>query len=147
VNLSTDGAPSLGVWKSVLVGGAMLVALAGCGSAESGPQRYHVSGNVTYDGKPVPKGFITFSPDTSKGNEGPGSGAPIENGTYDTSGGKGTVGGPHRVRIVGYDGVPTTEQGEELPDGKPLFPPYETTVDLPKEQNHRHDFEIPASRR
>jgi hypothetical protein len=38
----------------------------GCGS--SGPGMASVSGTVTYEGKPVPKGTITFQPvDSSKG--------------------------------------------------------------------------------
>jgi hypothetical protein len=54
----------------------------------------------------------------------------------------GVVGGPHRVRIIGYDGVPAKVQGEELADGKPLFPPYETTVDFPRERTEKN-FEVP----
>jgi hypothetical protein len=37
------------------------VAFAGCGSnPDEGPTRYQVSGQVTFDGKPVPTGSITF---------------------------------------------------------------------------------------
>lgn len=119
------------------------VLLSGCGQQKiDGPPRFVLSGTVTYDGKPIPKGFITIEPDSEKGNTGPGSGAPITNGKFSTPSETGHVGGPHRVRIVGYDGVPTTEEGEELADGKPLFPTYETTVDLPK-ANGEQDFTVP----
>lgn len=127
-------------WCVALAG--CTLALAGCG--DSGPKRYQVSGKVTYKGKPVPKGFITFEPDSSKGNEGPGGGAEIVDGEYSTESGKGVLGGPYRVKIVGYDGVPTRQSGEELPDGKPLFIPYETTVDFPKESTEK-DFDVPAN--
>ncbi len=121
----------------------IFAGLSGCSQPKNdGPPRFILSGTVTYDGKPVPKGFITIEPDSEKGNTGPGSGAPIADGEFSTPAETGHVGGPHRIRIVGYDGVPTTEEGEELADGKPLFPTYETTVDLPKE-NGTQDFTVP----
>ena len=95
-----------------------------------------------YDGKPVPKGTVTFEPDTTKGNSGPGSGAAIENGRYDTGTENGPVAGPHTVRIVGYDGIPASMEGETMPEGKPLFPPYESTLDVPKESSEKN-FDIP----
>ncbi len=115
-----------------------LLCLTGCG----GGTGYQVSGKVTYKGQPVPKGYITFAPDGSKGNKGPGGLAMIVNGDYRTEAGKGVVGGAYQIRIIGMDGKPTQESGEELLDGKPLFPPYETAMELPM-QNHQHNFEIP----
>ncbi len=129
-----------GSWAAL----ALAIVLAGCGSQIDGPPRYRVSGEVTYDGQPVPRGFITFEPDSEKGNSGPGGGAEIKDGRYRTDADMGVIGGPHRVRIIGYDGVPTTVEGEELADGQPLFPPYETQVDFPKEDT-THDFTIPKS--
>lgn len=114
-------------------------SVAGCGSSDG---LYEVSGQVTYQGKPVPSGYIKLIPDTSKGNSGPGGGAEIVDGTYRTPSGKGVVGGPYIVEIVGTDGVPYTESGEEIPDGKPLFKAYETTFDFPKETTVK-DFEVP----
>lgn len=123
---------------------AMLVGVVcpiGCGG-DSGPPRYQVSGAVTYQGQPVPKGFVTFSPDTSQGNSGPGGGAEIVDGRYVTAAGKGVIGGPHQVRIVGYDGIPISMEGEELTDGQPLFAPFVTTIDFPTEDSTQ-DFTIP----
>ncbi|MCA9205406.1 MAG: hypothetical protein KDA59_20280 [Planctomycetales bacterium] len=125
--------------------GALFVAVVlmiGCGG-DSGPTRYEVSGTVTYQGQPVPKGFVTFSPDTSQGNSGPGGGAEIVDGHYETAAGKGVIGGPHQVRIVGYDGIPISMEGEELTDGQPLFTPYITTIDFPAEDSTQ-DFTIPS---
>jgi hypothetical protein len=121
----------------------MLVLLrllvAGCG--RSGPPRYELSGTVTYAGKPLPAGVIFFDPDVRQGNDGPQGFAHVQEGRYDTrQTGKGSVGGPHRVRIQGFDGQP----GPELPLGQPLFPEYQTDHDLPKENSTR-DFEIPAT--
>lgn len=114
----------------------------GCGKSSDGPQRYAVSGAVTHQGKPVPKGFITLEPDADRGNSGPGGGTEIVNGQYNTKVEGGVVGGSYKVRIVGTDGVPTTISGEELTEGKPLFQPYETTVDFPK-QTSVQDFAVP----
>ena len=50
-----------------------LVLLTGCGSSTA------VSGVVTVDGKPVPKGVVNFDPLDGKGQT---AGAPIENGNY-----------------------------------------------------------------
>ena len=115
----------------------VLLASLGCGG-HGGAERFEVSGAVTYDGQPVPVGSIVFLPDTTKGNSGPAGSAYIEDGRYDTrEGGKGIVGGPHLVQIMGYDGVAV---GEEIPACSPLFPRYETAVDFPKEDTIR-DFD------
>src|SRR5215204_5622413 len=87
---------------------ACLRVTCGCGSGE---RQYHLSGAITYQGKPVPAGTIVFEPDATKNNEGAASYAKIKAGRFDTraEGGKGTVGGPHLVRIMGLDGVPRGE--------------------------------------
>lgn len=118
----------------------LLLSVVGCGATSDGPRRYAVSGTVTHKGMPVPKGFITFEP--AAGNNGPGGGAEIVNGKYDTQVAAGVVGGAYKVRIVGTDGVKTTVSGEELADGSPLFPPYETTLEFAKE-NAVKDFAVP----
>jgi hypothetical protein len=111
--------------------------LSGCG----GEKIYHLSGTVTFKGKPVPTGHIVFEPDASAGNSGGPAFAKIKDGHYDTSiEGHGTLGGPHLVLIHGRDGIP---RGELL-NGLPLFPDYSTTADLPKKKA-RQDFEVPAS--
>lgn len=125
----------------LLIALAMLVTSGGCGSSDKGPPRYTVSGTVSFEGKPVPKGFITFLPDTSKGNKGPGGGAEIKAGSYRTATGKGVVGGPYIVKIVGYDGIATSAEGEELPDGQSLFTPYQTAVEFPLEAT-KQDFQV-----
>ena len=122
----------------------VVAALCGCGANTDGPVRYAVSGNVTFDGQAVPKGFVTFLPDVSKGNKGPGGGAEIKDGRYRTARGKGVVGGPYVVKIVGYDGVPTMAEGEELTDGSSLFDPYQTTVEFPQEETTQ-DFQVPSA--
>jgi hypothetical protein len=130
--------------------GVLLLAaaamLGGCGGqAPDGPAVYPISGTVKYDGKPVPKGTITFEPDAKSGNKGPGIVVPIRDGKYSSDSGKGTVGGAQSVRIQGFDGQATKlPDGMEMPDGKPLFPDYTTTLNLPKEAVTK-DFDVPAA--
>jgi hypothetical protein len=125
---------------------AVLLAAAGCGSG-GGAGRIAVSGKVTHQGQPVPAGSVAFEPDASRGGKGPGAVAVIKDGRYDTARDKGPTAGPHRVRINGYDGKPCTIDGTPngmfLPEGKALFAPYETTVDLPA-KGSQQDFDVPA---
>ncbi len=106
---------------------------SGCRPAYEGPQRFRVSGSVTYKGQPVPKGQIRFMPDTSKQNRGPGGGAQIVDGRYETVRAMGVVGGHYIVTISGTDGIPTTMHGEQLKDGKQLFPLCQMQHEFPKE--------------
>jgi len=117
---------------------ATAACLGGCGKQSGGPQRYDVSGTVTYAGKPVPAGSVTFQPDKTKGNSGAAGFATIKDGKYDTkAGGQGVVGGPQVVKIAGFDGVAQPQ----LPNGAALFREYSVSVDLPKEKTTK-DFEI-----
>jgi hypothetical protein len=120
----------------LLAGILLVIGFTGCGGT-AGPQKAILQGTVTYKGAPVPRGEMQFAPDTSKGNAGPGTSARIENGVYDLKGGMGVVGGPHIVRITGFDGVPDGDNA----DGKLLFEPYEARVDLPKESG-KFDFTV-----
>lgn len=135
----TGGRTGPGRWRLGLVAVAAALA-AGCGRGE---RLYHVQGMVTFAGKPVPKGTIVFEPDTSRGNRGSAGFAQIVQGRYDTrvGEGKGTVGGPHLVRILGLDGIPRGE----LVNGSPLFPEYNTTADLPQADTTL-DFQVPTRR-
>ncbi len=57
--------------------------IAGCGAGNE-PKTYHVSGTVTFAGKPVPVGTILFVPDAGKANRGPTGYAVIREGKFDT---------------------------------------------------------------
>lgn len=116
-----------------------LVGGPGCGH-NSGPRRYEISGKVSHRGQPVRIGSINFEPDATAGNSGPGSMATISEGHYRTHPGKGVVGGPYRVRIIGFDGAPA----DGLGDGQPLFAEVLYTVDLPKQKSVR-DFDVSDS--
>jgi len=119
--------------------GCGLTLAVGCG--DGGPKVYHLSGNVTMGGKPVPAGEMFLGPDLKKGVDGPQGFAFIKAGKYDTrDGGRGMIGGPLEVTIRPHDGIP----GSELPMGKKLGPDFVTTFEAPKADSTK-DFEIPRA--
>ena len=124
------------------------VGLWGCG--KDGPDRYELTGEVTYQGRAVPVGTIIFIPDESRGNRGPATTAGISNGQYKTLPGQGTIGGPHTVRISGYDdqvkAMPGAPGEQTIPANPPLFENVELKVDLPR-SNARYDFHLPPGKR
>ena len=123
------------------VGLAVTLAVVTAGCGQSGPSTYGVSGTVTFGGQPVPAGKIMFEPDRSAGNEGPRGIAKIKDGQYQTLPDKGAIGGPHVVRIYGFDGIRRKDvAGSDF--GTSIFPRYETKVDLPREPT-THDFDVP----
>jgi len=126
---------------SLLVGSCVFV---GCNSGE---QVYQLTGTVTYKGKPVPSGMIIFEPDSSQGNSGAPGRSKIAEGRYDTSSedGHGVVGGPHKIRIIGLDGLSHGESAGEVGLPNMLFPEYNVSEDLPLKDGVK-DFEVPAKR-
>ncbi|EAQ81352.1 hypothetical protein [Blastopirellula marina] len=130
--------------KTSALGALLLSCLlaVGCFSDPSGLRTYQCSGIVTFNGEPVELGYINFEPNTTAGNSGPGASARITQGRYKTEEGKGVVGGPYRVVIVGYDG----KSPDGLGDGSPLFPEFVIERDLPRDDSDQ-DFEIPRGDR
>jgi len=63
---------------------------SGCGKTDQ-PNRYELSGKALFDGKSIPEGTISFSPDAAKGNDGPGNMADIKEGKFVTRPGKGIL--------------------------------------------------------
>jgi hypothetical protein len=118
---------------------AVCLLAAGCGASASGP--YHLSGKVTFKGRPLPRGRIFFLPDSARGNSGQGGFAEIKDGAYDTRDrGGATPGGALVVRIDGFDG--NTTAGNLV--GEPLFLTYEVAVEVPRADGTR-DFDVAAS--
>ena len=116
----------------------VLMLLAGC--SKSGADRNALSGKVTFKGEPVPFGRIVFTPDMSKGNDGPQGIARVVDGEYHT-GKKGAVKGPLIVQIDGYSAIPNAED-EGGGAGRPLFRNWTTKIELAPGDSE-FDFEIP----
>jgi hypothetical protein len=130
----------LAAWFAALAA----VWLTGCGPG--GVRRYDLSGSVTYEGKPIPSGMISFDPvGLNKG----GGYAVIVDGKYDTTQhGRGHLGGEHVVHINGDAGKAPAPGSPEADSFvvKPLFAPYETTMDLSKGKAIV-DFDVPRNER
>jgi hypothetical protein len=75
----------------------LLLLVAGC-SKESGPARFGVSGDVTFDNQPIESGAISFIP--VEGTAGPVAGGRIDDGKYQIEPADGPVPGKYRVEIV-----------------------------------------------
>lgn len=119
---------------------ALLLGLVGCSDSE---RRYRLSGSVTFKGAPVPEGYIVFEPDSSKGNKGGPGRAKILDGKYDTSlaDSVGVLGGPHLIRISGFDKKITGATAAEVALPKSLFTDHTLTEDLPKKDSTK-DFSV-----
>jgi hypothetical protein len=88
-----------------------VVFLAGCG--DSGPKRYGVKGTVTYKGKPIENGLISF---VLVGSEASSGGAAITGGKYELPEVAGLAAGEYEVIIsVPTGGPPPKESGDEPP--------------------------------
>lgn len=130
--------------RGFLLGFAVLAAgfaigTTGCNSSVNDPRNCHVRGTVTYGGQPIPVGVITFEPDPAEGGSGPQGFAEIVAGRFNTSqSGRGTTGGGQIVVVSGYDGQAT----EDSPSGKPLFPTWKTTVDVPRSTMTELHFDV-----
>lgn len=114
---------------------AVVLPAGGCHS-ESGPKAYRLSGEVTYDGKPIPYGQVLFTPDGAAGNSGPQGIANIRDGKYDTawSEGKGIAGGPTVIRVTGF-----------AKEGASPLCEVELKADLPRADG-THNIDVPAGK-
>ena len=123
--------PPVACWTVIL----SVLVLSACGPREE--KLHRVSGRVTFDGKPIPKGYIRFSPT----GEGPMGYANILDGQYDTAQGSGIRGGAYDVVVGGFDG----KQVPDAPFGNALFPEYTGQAELPAEDS-TYDLNVPKGR-
>lgn len=113
---------------------AMLALVAGCGGgggAEGGRPRASASGKVSFDGKPVPAGFVVFT-HTESGST---SECPITEGEYESESGKGPIVGDNTVAVTALDKV----------DGNPLFGGSKPTSVKVEAGGYTGDFNIAAA--
>ncbi|NLE37743.1 MAG: hypothetical protein GX621_06935 [Pirellulaceae bacterium] len=83
------------------------MAVAGCQRKSNLPPLAVTTGTVTFDGKPLSTGTVTFIPDIQKGTTGPtGVGYIQKDGTYriQTALEDGAIVGWHLVHVVALDG-------------------------------------------
>ena len=70
-------------WLAMMLGLPTFLVLASCGSDDGLGKRYPVSGTVTYNGKPLEKGDISFVAEDAKANIG--ASGRITDGAYSLS--------------------------------------------------------------
>lgn len=85
-------------WDRLGILGLVLTVVAAVG-CDSGPRRYPIRGEVTFDGVAVDTGTIKFHP--IEGTKGPVTGSNIEEGRYEVPEEKGPLEGEYRVQIEG----------------------------------------------
>ncbi|MDZ7620665.1 MAG: hypothetical protein U1E05_26985 [Patescibacteria group bacterium] len=83
-------------------GAASLLAVAGCGGGSTS-----ASGDITYDGRPVERGAITFLPADGRG---PAAGAEIRDGRYQADD---LIAGTKVVQIEAFNDIPYARSSEE----------------------------------
>jgi hypothetical protein len=117
---------------------ALLGITAGCSKPRA---KVQLSGKVTFNGAPVPSGYVSFMPDASQGNTGEVVVVPIKEGVYDSSREPkpGLYPGPTVIRIAGFDGKPIPPL---YPIGKQIFNPHEVREVVAAGTK---DFDVPAS--
>jgi hypothetical protein len=105
-------------------------------------KKVQLSGTVTFKGKPVPAGYISFMPISSEGNLGSVRVVQIKDGMYDSAQERdpGIVPGPSVIRIAGFDG----KKQKGFSQGKQIFNPFELQDTVP-ERTATKDFIVPAS--
>ena len=115
------------------------VLFSGCGG-DRGPERVVVSGAVTYQGKPVSRGEIHFTP--TKGSTGPISMAEIVDGQYRAAAQGGVPVGTQQVQILAYRLDPRYRESDPCPPGKAPgdWPPKQQY--LPTKYNGQSELEI-----
>lgn len=83
---------------------AFALFVTSCGS---GNGRQELEGSVTYQGKPLPYGTVTFEPDKSMGQNAVQASGEVVDGRLKTTPGFGARPGPHVALVTGYDRAPT----------------------------------------
>ena len=98
------------------------ILLGGCGDGL--PERVIVTGKVTYQGKPLPTGTISFSPKTERATR-PSLAYLLEDGTYKMTtfrADDGTQPGEYSVAVIAYDEGPLSNAEQWRRQGKKLIP-------------------------
>ena len=137
--------------KGLLLAGMAAIGflglLPGCGGSSSNlPPLAPVSGKVTLDGNPLPRGTVTFIPDESKGTKGPtavGQIGPDGRFTLQTAQQPGAVLGHHKVRVRARQEAKTPQEEGKEPSLIPLKYENENTSGLTFEvKAGRNEFNI-----
>ncbi|MBX6315072.1 MAG: hypothetical protein IRY99_19480 [Isosphaeraceae bacterium] len=115
----------------------LAAAVVGCGSAGDGLPRQHVSGTVTFEGKPLESGSIQFLPATP--DQATAAGGVIIDGKYDIPSDQGPTPGTYKVMIfTTSSGVPAPT---DAPPGEVVVAPKSAMV-IPVRYNHQTELTV-----
>ncbi|QDU64466.1 hypothetical protein Pan216_53560 [Planctomycetes bacterium Pan216] len=125
-----------------LVSGVLVavVAMRVLWTSSANPGTYMLSGEATYEGKPIPYGTLSLRPDAEAGNRGPASVVTIDRGHYRLSPERGHQGGSYIARIVATDGT----RPESADVDNSLFAPIVIRLTLPP-RDGKWDFHLTRS--
>jgi DNA-binding NarL/FixJ family response regulator len=126
------GLPALPSRRNLLAVVGLLAAVwLGVGYLRRDIRRQLITGEVTFQGKPVKTGMIRFTPESQKGSPRPMVESEIREGKYVLRSGHGSNGGTYRVQVSGFTGVPKKNGSATDPKGDPLFPEVTRTALVP----------------
>lgn len=107
----------------------------GCGS---GGRSIKLDGNITFQGNPVPHGFVAFNPVNTKTSGATRVTCSIRDGQYSfNGGGRVRCGEEYELEVGGYPRASTSEDDRV----EPLFPLWSTKVVIPDSQS-TFDIEV-----
>jgi hypothetical protein len=98
-----------------------LIGVVGCGDDSELARRYRVSGTVTYKGKPVDKGLVSFRPTQAGGRAAHGT---ISGGSYSlttATDNDGALPGTYQVSIIARDTDIAKAQADARAKGRVVF--------------------------
>lgn len=98
-------------WKLKTALLAAIVLIAGC--SQPIPEGRPLTGNVSFDGKPLASGYITFEPQSGQQTQ---AGAEITAGKYQTQAQKFIAPGRYAVAIVGGAEMPPSDISPGTPE-------------------------------
>jgi len=120
----------------------LCLSLLATGCSKHTADGVEVWGSVTWGGKPVPSGIVTFTADTSKGNSGHQGWAIIKDGRFDTRWDKGRFAPKGACVVTINDKQPSTDPAH--PKGTDLILKYDQSVEIPAESAEMN-LEVPQS--
>lgn len=120
-----------------LLGGFLLMTITGCGSK---PTPCSVSGNVTFDGKPIENGSLKFEP-VGK-SDSPGGRSVITGGKYTVALDQGMLPGQYRAVIYAMKETGKEITNAEVLPGDPTGPRKETVQFLPEKYNSASELQV-----
>lgn len=117
----------------------LIACVAGCTSK---PKLSQISGNVSFNDKPIPAGYVSFTPRVEEGTQGHVHLFMVENGVYNSAKAPepGIPPGVYNIEIGGYDGkkIPMFYQGKQI------FNPIQDIYTVPDGVSTK-DFVVPKS--